>query len=189
MRAGVVLDYWGTVSFVGTRGVVYLLEAWPLSKVFFLKDSMLIETPLRHISLGYVDMDVVKHEPWRGLVIEHHADKLCSPIILSDPGRGYSFLCAITGIWTDERIPFKLEKGPNLSNTVKLLIQALAFLEFLLSVSWFCFMLYSLFLAGNPGATRGTLIFSLFSVMLAVYLLKLLERLLAKKCQLKLFKM
>ena len=73
-----------------------LFENWPFSKIIFLEDSLVVETPLRKISLNYVDIDIVKLDMWRGLTITHHATTIPSPLFLRDSGSGLSLLSELT---------------------------------------------------------------------------------------------
>jgi hypothetical protein len=158
-----------------------LFENWPFSKILFLVDSLVVETPLRKISLNYVDIDLVKLDMWRGLTIKHHATTISSPLMLRDSGSGLILLSELTKAKKEQGAQFKLEKGLILNNNTKNLIQILSFLEFFFTISWIISSFYFILAAIDSNDAKSKIIISVFSLLLSLFILRILQLWLVRK--------
>jgi hypothetical protein len=172
MRVGIGLGR--RVYFPFDWGVLF--ETWPFSKIIFLEDSLVVETPLRKISLNYVDIDLVKLDMWWGLTINHHATTISSPLMLRDSGSGLSLLSEMTKTKKEQGAQFKLEKGLILNNNTKNLIQILSFLEFFFTMAWIISSFYFILTASDRNDAKSKILISVIFVLLSLLILRLFQR-------------
>lgn len=95
---------WTNVNTDGIRA------SWPMSKIIFFNDFLLIKILNQEFRLNYKDIDTIKRGAFTGIQIMHHSPKVDKYVYLTGLGNGGLLFKRIHNLIKKNGLKIKIEK-------------------------------------------------------------------------------